>query len=132
MSTSRILTAPLAVAVAVGAMFAAPAARAADLKPYRVGYNAWIGSIAFFVAQEKGFFKEEGLDVQTKSFSAPGDGLAPLIAGSLDAHLTTADSVLTVIDKAPGQLKVVYLTDTSAGADAILAKKEIADVKAMK
>jgi hypothetical protein len=39
--------------------------------------------------------------------------------------LSTADSVLTVVDKAPGQLKIVYLTDTSSGADAILAKKDI-------
>jgi NitT/TauT family transport system substrate-binding protein len=107
-------------------------ADAAELKPYKVGFNAWIGSIAFFVAQQKGFFKEEGLDVQTKSFSAPGDGLTPLISGDLDAHLSTADSVLTVADKAPGQLKIVYLTDSSAGADAILAKKDIANVKGLK
>ena len=40
--------------------------------------------------------------------------------------------MITALDKAPGQLKVVYLTDTSAGADAVLAKKDIADVKAMK
>jgi NitT/TauT family transport system substrate-binding protein len=110
----------------------ARAVAAGELKPYRVGFNAWIGSIAFFVAQDKGFFKDEGLDVQAKSFSAPGDGLTPLIAGNLDAHLSTADSVITVLDKAPGQLKVVYLTDTSAGADAILAKKDIADIKGMK
>jgi NitT/TauT family transport system substrate-binding protein len=120
-----------ALVVALAATVAAPA-RAADLKPYRVGFNAWIGSIAFFVAQEKGYFKDAGLDVQTKSFSAPGDGLMPLIAGSLDAHLTTADSVITVLDKAPGQLRIVYLTDTSSGADAIVAKKEIADPKGMK
>jgi NitT/TauT family transport system substrate-binding protein len=97
-----------------------------------VGFNAWIGSIAFFVAREKGFFKEEGLDMQGKSFSAPGDGLPPLLTGDLDAVLSTADSVLTVLDKAPGQLRVVYLTDTSAGADAILAKKDIGGIKAMK
>ena len=54
------------------------------------------------------------------------------MTGDLDAHLSTADSVLTVLDKAPGKLKVVYLTDTSSGADAVLAKKDIADVKAMK
>lgn len=107
-------------------------ASAAELKPYKVGYNAWIGSIAFFVAKEKGFFKEEGLDLQTKIFSAPGDGLTPLVAGDLDLVLSTADSVLTVADKAPGRLKIIYLTDTSAGADAILAKKEILDVKALK
>ena len=111
---------------------APPPARAGELKPYKVGFNAWIGSIAFFVAREKGFFKDEGLDVQAKSFSAPGDGLTPLLTGDLDAVLSTADSVITVLDKAPGQLKVVYLTDTSAGADAILARKEIADIKGMK
>jgi NitT/TauT family transport system substrate-binding protein len=117
--------------VALAASHIEPA-RAAELKPYKVGYNAWIGSIAFFVANEKGFFKEEGLDIQTKIFSSPGDGLSPLVAGDLDLVLSTADSVLTVADKAPGRLKIVYLTDTSAGADAILAKKEIADVKALK
>jgi NitT/TauT family transport system substrate-binding protein len=119
-----------ALVVAIGA--ATSTAQAKDLKPFRVGFNAWIGSIAFFVGQEKGFFKDEGLDVQTKSFSSPGDGLTPLLAGTLDAVLSTADSVITVLDKAPGQLKVVYLTDTSAGADAILAKKEITSIKGMK
>ena len=131
---TRIMLRKSMSAAALVAIVAASSGRAGAgaLKPYRVGFNAWIGSIAFFVAQDKGFFKDEGLDVQTKSFSSPGDGLAPLVAGSLDAHLSTADSVLTVLDKAPGQLKVVYLTDTSAGADAILAKKEIADIKGMK
>ena len=117
----------------VAALFALAAPlRAAPLKPYKVGYNAWIGSIAFFVAEQKGFFKDEGLDVQKKSFSAPGDPLKPLLSGDLDAALSTADSVLTVVDKAPGQLKVVYLTDTSAGADAIVAKKGINSVKELK
>lgn len=105
---------------------------AADLKPYKVGFNAWIGWIAFFVAQDKGYFKDAGLDLSTKSFSSPGDGLNPLIAGDLDAVLSTADSVLTVADKAPGQIKMIYLVDTSAGADAILAKKEITTVKGLK
>jgi NitT/TauT family transport system substrate-binding protein len=120
------------LAAAASALPAARAAQAAELKPYKVGFNAWIGSIAFFVAREKGFFKDEGLDVQGKSFSSPGDGLTPLLSGDLDAVLSTADSVITVLDKAPGQLKVVYLTDTSAGADAILARKDIADIKGMR
>jgi NitT/TauT family transport system substrate-binding protein len=122
----------MAILVAATWALALPAQAAPPLKPYKVGFNAWIGSIAFFVAQQKGFFKEEGLDLQPKSFSSPGDGLKPLLSGDLDAVLSTADSVLTVVDKAPGQLKIVYLTDTSAGADAILAKKEIKTIKDMK
>ena len=121
-----------AILVGASSALAVPAHAAAPLKPYKVGFNAWIGSIAFFVAQQKGFFKEEGLDVQTKSFSSPGDGLKPLLSNDLDAVLSTADCVLTVVDKAPGQLKIIYLTDTSSGADAILAKKDIPTIKAMK
>ena len=108
------------------AIVATSASQAADLVPYKVGYNSWIGYISLFIAKEKGFFKDEGLDLQMQSFSSPGDGLAPLLAGQLDAHFTTADSVVTALDKAPGRLSIVYLTDTSAGADAILAKAEIA------
>ena len=121
-----------AMLVGASSALAVPAQAGPALKPYKVGFNAWIGSIAFFVAQQKGFFKELGLDVQTKSFSSPGDGLKPLLSNDLDAVLSTADCVLTVVDKAPGQLKIVYLTDTSSGADAIVAKKDIPNVKALK
>jgi NitT/TauT family transport system substrate-binding protein len=131
-STLRISVGLVAAALAVLLPLGRSPSAAPVGKVYKVGFNAWIGSIAFFVARDKGFFKDEGLDVQAKSFSAPGDGLTPLLTGDLDAHLSTADSVLTVLDKAPGQLKVVYLTDTSAGADAVLATKEITDIKAMK
>ena len=106
--------------------------RAADLKPYRIGYNSWIGYISLFVAEEKGYFTDEGLAVTKTSFSSPGDGLKPLLAGDLDAHFTTVDSTIIALDKAPGQLRVVYLTDTSAGADAVVAIKDIATVKDLK
>jgi NitT/TauT family transport system substrate-binding protein len=112
--------------------FASVSSPAAELKPYRIGYNSWIGYISLFVAEEQGYFTEAGLDVIKTSFSAPGDGLKPLLAGDLDAHFTTVDSVIIALDKAPGQLKVVYLTDTSAGADAIVAKKSIATLKDIK
>ncbi len=40
--------------------------------------------------------------------------------------------MIIALDKAPGQLRVVYLTDTSAGADAIVARKSIATLKDIK
>lgn len=117
----------LAVSLALGlSVLTCSAVNADELKPYKVGYNSWIGYISLFIAKEKGYFKDEGLDLQMQSFSSPGDGLAPLLGGQLDAHFTTADSVITALDKAPGRLEIVYMTDTSAGADAILAKSEIA------
>src|SRR5436305_355671 len=85
----------------------AGSARAAELKSYRIGYNSWIGYISLFIAEEKGYFKDEGLDVKKTSFSSPGDGLKPLLSGDLDAHFTTVDSTIIALDKAPGQLRVV-------------------------
>ena len=52
MSKRSICAAVLVASVAASSGTVA----AGGLKPYRVGFNAWIGSIAFFVAQEKGLF----------------------------------------------------------------------------
>lgn len=104
-------------------------------EPYRVGYNNWIGFIAFFAAKENGEFKDAGLDVEAKSFNAPGEGLVPLLTGDLDAHLTTLDAVVLKSAEAPEQIQVVGLVDTSNGGDAVVAGeavKTVADLKGKK
>jgi len=113
----RLLRALILAATALTAAFSS---QAADLTPYRVGFNNWVGFIAFFVAEERGDFRKAGLDVQAKSFAAPGEGLVPLLNGDLDAHLTTADAVILKSAQAPGKFRIVQLIDTSAGADAVL------------
>jgi NitT/TauT family transport system substrate-binding protein len=50
----------------------------------KVGYLAVTGQAKFFVAQEYGIFKEEGLDVELIEFLNSADGLNALIAGKLD------------------------------------------------
>lgn len=118
--------------ITVCALASLASLRAAELTPLRVGYNNWVGFVAFFVAQEKGFFKEAGLEVQPKTFAAPGDGLVPLLSGDLDIHLSTVDATILRSAAAPDSLKVVALVDTSAGADAVLgspAVKTPADLK---
>jgi NitT/TauT family transport system substrate-binding protein len=102
------------------------------LKPFKVGYNNWVGFIGLFVAQEKGYFAEEGLEVSTVSFASPGEGLVPLMNGNLDAHFTTADSVILREAQAPGSLKIVYLVDTSNGADALIGSKAVESVADLK
>ena len=101
----------------------------------RVGYNNWVGYIGFFVAQEAGYFADAGLTVEGKSFSAPGEGIVPLINGDLDILLTTIDSVILKSDKTPGTLEIIYLNDTSNGADALIGSAgidSVADLKGKK
>jgi len=74
----------LVLVLGVGMSGAAP--RAGQLKPYRVGFNAWIGSIAFFVAQEKGFFKEAGLEIEVLYTEGGASTMTPVLAGSIAAN----------------------------------------------
>ena len=46
-------------------------------KPFQIGYNQWIGSVGVFLAKEKGYFKDAGLDVQMKLFAGPADSEPP-------------------------------------------------------
>ncbi len=117
--------------LALGCVLLTPL-HAEESKPYRVGFNNWIGFIAFFAAQENGAFKKAGLNVVPKSFSAPGEGLVPLLSGNLDAHLTTLDSVILKSAQAPGKISIVGLVDTSKGADALVAKKAIGELVGLK
>ncbi|MEW6269778.1 MAG: ABC transporter substrate-binding protein [Thermodesulfobacteriota bacterium] len=124
----------IALAMTLGGLLAASPSAAADAKlaKFTVGYVNWIGYTGLFVAKDKGYFAEEGLDVETKLFSAPGDGLPPVMNGDLDMHFTTLDTVVKADDKDPGSVVVPFLIDASRGADAFLAKKEYAGVKDLK
>ena len=114
----------LAVVTLLGA-----AALAAVAEPMRVGHDFWIGYAGVFIAQDKGFFKDEGVEVELKSFPGPADSLPPLIAGHLDMNLTTLHNLALVSGASDADLKLVYLIDASHGADAIVAKKALPTLK---
>lgn len=99
-------------------------------KPFVVAYNQWIGLVGVFLAKDKGYFDKQGVNVQLKQFSGPADGVPLLVTGQLDGALTTADTPI-LLSKGPNadSLKDVWITDTSDGADGIVADKSIASVK---
>jgi NitT/TauT family transport system substrate-binding protein len=55
-----------------------------DLGVIRVGHLATIGSSPFYIAIDKGYFKEAGLDVQLERFDSGSKMIAPLSVGQLD------------------------------------------------
>ena len=95
-------------------------------KPFVVAYNQWIGYVPFFAALDKGYFKDAGLDVQTKEFPGPADSVPVLINGQIDCSMTTVDTVILLADKAKSNpISIAYIIDTSNGADGVIAQKEI-------
>jgi NitT/TauT family transport system substrate-binding protein len=103
--------------VLLAAAFALSAglSQAQTLRPLRVAHDYWVGYAGFFVAMERGYFKEAGLRIDEKVFSTPADGLPPLLAGDVDVHLSTLDTCLTANDRGADNLRVIALIDSSIG-----------------
>ncbi|WP_094603500.1 hypothetical protein SPSIL_010640 [Sporomusa silvacetica DSM 10669] len=64
---------------------AAQATTPTDKIKFKIGYLPAVGDILSFVAKEKGFFEQEGLDVELFQFTNSGEGLNAIKAGKLDA-----------------------------------------------
>jgi NitT/TauT family transport system substrate-binding protein len=112
-------------------ILASASAQAAP-KKIQVGHDLWIGYSGVFIAKDKGYFDEAGLDVQFKPFSSPGETLAALATGNLDIGLTTLHNLTLLDGTADIGVSLVYLIDSSNGADAIVAKNEITSVEGLK
>src|SRR6478609_452224 len=80
--------------LAAGAMliFGANGSNAADV--LRIGEGPYITGGGFLVANEKGYFKKLGLDIQPRMFIDGQQAVPALIAGELDLSVMTANPSL--------------------------------------
>ena len=127
-ASRRHLLSGLALCLVAGLF--SPFSQAVD--KIKVGYNVWVGSAGIFVAQEKGYFKEAGIEVELVPFKGPADTIPALASEHIDIALTTADNVVLANGKGAANLQVIYATDTSTGADAVVAKKPWTSLKDLK
>ena len=54
----------------------------------RLGYNPVSGNLLTFIAQDKGFFEEENVDVELVAFNSTADGIAAMNAGKVDVSFS--------------------------------------------
>ncbi len=74
------------------------------LKKVRVGITPFFGEAAFYVAREKNFFEDNGLDIVTLSHSAGKKSLKELYSGNLDiAHTAELPLVYALLGSADYQ-----------------------------
>ncbi len=107
---------------------ALPRAASAEVK---VGVSDWPGWVAWYVAEQKGFFKKHGADVKLVWFANYTDSISALSAGQLDANSQTWSDTMGPLAKGL-PLKTVLVNDNSAGNDALLVGpkiKSFADLK---
>ncbi len=96
----------------------------------KIGYSDWPGWVAWQVAIDKDWFKQEGVDVEFKWFdySASIDAFA---AGKIDAvTMTNGDALVTGATGAKSSM--IMLTDYSNGNDMIIGKPGVRSIKDLK
>ena len=97
----------------------------------KIGVSDWPGWVAWYVAEQQGFFKKYGADVELVWFPNYTDSIQALSAGQLDANSQTlGDSMAPIAAGIP--FKLILINDNSAGNDALLAKPAINTVKDLK
>ncbi|RYL88513.1 aliphatic sulfonate ABC transporter substrate-binding protein [Sporolactobacillus sp. THM7-4] len=97
---------------------------ASSSKKIVLGFNPWPGYFPWYIAQEKGFFKKYGLNVQLKQFSDLSGMLNALSGGQLDAAGVTINDMIVPLSKG-ADLKAVGVYDISNGGDAFVVNKNI-------
>jgi NitT/TauT family transport system substrate-binding protein len=110
----------------------------------RVGVVSAVSDAAFFIADKKGYFRDEGLDVQLVSFDSGAKMVAPLGAGQLEVAAGSASAGLYNAIARDIRIKIVAdkgSTPPGYGFQPLLVRKDLvesgryktlADLKGMK
>lgn len=100
-------------------------------EPLRVAHSTWVGYGPFYIARDKGFFAEEGVDVEFSIIEQTPMKMGAFNAGQIDLVASTADEFPTYMrDGYP--IKYILAVDSSSGGDGIVSKADIADIAGLK
>lgn len=99
--------------------------------PLKVGYSLWPGYLPIVIAQEKGFFAEQGVKVEPVYSENYLEPISNFSAGQTDGVTLAMGSLMSIIGQNP-DVQMVMLTDQSAGSDALVVQPEITSAKDLK
>lgn len=123
-SIKRLFSKSRPVLAAVSLSFGLLAAASPAVAQVKVGVSDWPGWVAWYVAEQKGYFKKHGADVKLVWFANYTDSISALSAGRLDANSQTWSDSMAPLSKGLA-LKAILVNDNSAGNDALLVNPKI-------
>lgn len=95
--------------------------------------NPFIGQAPFYIAMDKGFFEENGIDFSIVNFDESSSSLAALVSGNVDMASVTLDAAIIAQSKyEEDAVKICSVKDESVGADGILVKNDVESLTDLK
>lgn len=104
----------------------APANTPAPKPPLRIEWTQWPCDWIILVAQEKGFFEKHGVQVEPVLYEIFDQAMPDLAAEKIDGGLFVAGDLVAIVKN--DNLRAVFITDVSDGADQIVASADIATI----
>ncbi|MBC8436145.1 MAG: ABC transporter substrate-binding protein [Bacteroidetes bacterium] len=94
----------------------------------RIGMTLWPGYEFIYLAHQKGFFKEAGVEIQLFDFVSLSDSRRAFERGQIDIVTGTIVELMIVRENSYKSPQAFYVTDFSNGADVILGRKPIQSI----
>src|SRR6516165_4068649 len=88
----------------------------------KIAHSTWVGYGPLYIARDKGFFKNHGVDVELTVIEEPKERFPAMLAGRIDMIASTVDTAILYLKK-PDDFKYVVAIDDSNGGDGVVAKK---------
>jgi NitT/TauT family transport system substrate-binding protein len=108
----KIFFSALVVLLFVGNVSNSPQALAADeVTKVKIAYLPIVQALPLYMAIDKGYFKQAGIDVEAVRFEAPNQIIDALLAGNVDFSAPGAATGITAVSqyRNPGTLKIYEL-----------------------
>ncbi|MFN8586899.1 MAG: ABC transporter substrate-binding protein [Candidatus Eisenbacteria bacterium] len=93
--------------------------------PLRVAMSPWPGYEFLYLAQQRGFFREEGVEVRLVELESPGDSRAAFENGSVDAFAASNVELVFSHAQARRRPQAFFVLDWSAGGDVLLGDSTV-------
>lgn len=114
--------------VVVGAVLLSQKQQPSENPKFTLSVNTWVGFGPFWLAQEKGFFVDEGVDVEIVTLEDTAQRKAAMIKGDIDGLGDTVDLLVLARDEKVPSVAVMEV-DVSNGADGILVAEGIQNIQ---
>lgn len=137
-STTTALRAAGALAVSAALLLttacagsADPAASDSQTTTVGMAVQPWLGYGPWYIAEENGYFADQGVDVEITNFMNDADMTAAFASGRVQVANAASHSALQLIEQGL-DVSIVLLLDASLQADAVLSDGSVSSVADLK
>ncbi|NRB39491.1 MAG: ABC transporter substrate-binding protein [Pseudomonadales bacterium] len=106
--------------------------KSAEIPEVRIAINPWPGYEFLYLAETKGFFKQNNLNIKLLQMASLSDVQRTFTQGRSDGMASTAIEAVLASSESKVPLSIVLIPDYSNGGDMILAKTAIKDIAGLK